>query len=94
MLKDNCLKETCSLTFDLAAKANLLVADFIQQEVFDVKCTSDFLKRFGQANERGGFRLTPIELVIDACRILTRLADRKKVLEGSQQPGMAISPSP
>lgn len=87
MLKDSALEEPCSLTFDLVAKAKLLVADLLQQRMFDVKTSRAFLHSLSDSssgdNEGGKFSLTPLELVIDASRLLTKLADHKKVLEMS-----------
>lgn len=91
VLTDSCLKETGSLPFDLVARAKLLAADLIQQEGFVVKSTSELLSSMSSgADERGLFKLTPIELVIDASRLMIKLADHKKVLEEADtvdQPG-------
>ena len=87
MLKDFALEEPCSMTFDLVAKAKLLVADLLQQRMFDMTTARTFLHGLADTssshNEGGGFSLTPLELVIDACRLFTKLADHKKVLEMS-----------
>ena len=82
VLTDSCLKEMGSLPFDLVARAKLLAADLIQQEGFNVKSTSDLLGSMSRgADERAVFKLTPIELVIDASRLMIKLADHKGVRE-------------
>ncbi len=93
VLTDDCLKETGSLPFNIIAKAKLLASDLVQEEEFNLQSTSELLGSMGGAtNERGSFRFTPIELVIDASRVMAKLAEHKRVLVEADiatgQPGL------
>lgn len=73
------------LTFDLIAKTKLLAADILQQRTSEVETTPKFLQNILGTSlypvKEGNFSLTPLELIIDACRLFAKLADHKKVLE-------------
>ena len=83
MLSDPVLEQVSTLTFMFVAKAKLLASELLQQKTFDLKssdiflhyiCNSDPLDECDQT-----FRLTPLELAVDAVKIFQKLANHRSV---------------
>jgi len=68
----------------LCAKAKLLASEYLLCRNFDLKSPALLLS--AQCSEQADvFRLTAVELAMDAVKLLWRLSDRKHVLEGSNK---------
>ena len=84
MLSEPVLEQASTLTFMFAAKAKLLASEVLQQRTFDLKSADDFLHHVRNSNEHSYgrdyiFRLTPLELAVDAVKIFQRLASHRSV---------------
>ena len=86
MLSEPVLEQASTLTFMFVAKAKLLASEILQQKTFDLKSNEAFLDYISnnsdqtEDNEHGHvFRLTPLELVVDAVKIFQRLASHRSV---------------
>ena len=83
MLSDPVLEQASTLTFVIVAKAKLLASEILQQRTFDLKSSDAFLHYINnsdQSSERDDtFRLTPLELAVDAVKIFQKLANHRNV---------------
>ena len=88
MLSEPVLEQASTLTFMFIAKAKLLASEILQQRTFDLRSSDTFLHyvingsdQSGGDNESDGalFRLTPLELAVDAVKIYQKLANHRSV---------------
>jgi hypothetical protein len=89
MLSEPVLEQASTLTFMFVAKAKLLVSEILQQKTFDLRSSDAFLhyvinnsdQSGNDDDERDGalFRLTPLELAVDAVKIYQKLANHRSV---------------
>ena len=84
MLSEPVLEQASTLTFVFAAKAKLLASEILLRRTFDLKSGDDFLHYVRHSDERSYgqdyiFRLTPLELAVDAVKIFQRLASHRSV---------------
>ena len=84
MLSEPVLEQASTLTFMFVAKAKLLASELLQQRTFDLQSGSDFLRYVRDAEEQESgeecmFRLSPLELSVDAVKIFQKLASHRSV---------------
>ena len=88
MLSEPVLEQASTLTFIFVAKAKLLASEILQRRTFDLRSSDTFLHyvingsdQSGGDNESDGalFRLTPLELAVDAVKIYQKLANHRSV---------------
>ena len=85
MLSNPILEQASTLTFTFVAKAKLLASELLQQRTFDLKCSDTFLRYICNSDPLDmddcdhTFRLTPLELAVDAVKIFQKLATHRSV---------------
>lgn len=85
MLSNPMLEQASTLTFMFVAKAKLLASELLQQRTFDLKCSDTFLRYICNSDLLDKddcdhtFRLTPLELAVDAVKIFQKLASHRCV---------------
>ena len=83
MLSDPVLEQASTLTFVIVAKAKLLASEILKERTFDLKSLDAFLHYINNSDQSGErddtFRLTPLELAVDAVKIFQKLANHRNV---------------
>ena len=87
VLSEPVLEQASTLTFMLVAKAKLLASEILQQRTFDLQSSNSFLHYIINNSDQSGndderdvvFRLTPLELAVDAVKIYQKLASHRSV---------------
>ena len=88
MLSEPVLEQASTLTFMFVAKAKLLASEILQQRTFDLRSSDSFLHYVINSSDQSGggdesdgalFRLTPLELAVDAVKIYQKLANHRSV---------------
>lgn len=85
MFNDPVMEQASTLTFMFVAKAKLLASEILQQGTFDLLSTDSFMHYITDAGlsdkdkQDDTFRLTPLELAVDAVKIFQKLASHRCV---------------
>ena len=88
MLSEPVLEQASTLTFMFVAKAKLLASEILQQRTFDLRSSNAFLHYVINGSDQSGsddvrdgalFRLTPLELAVDAVKIYQKLANHRSI---------------
>ena len=86
ILSEPVLEQASTLTYLCVAKAKLLTSEILQQRTFDLRSCDDFFHHVLNDSDGSGddrrdytFRLTPLELAMDAVKIFQKLANHRSV---------------